>query len=91
MLKYFIQILLIIFISNFISAQQNLTGQNQITVLGSVELKEIADEALLYFTVKGVGENLRNAVGDAEKKTKEVIDKLSFLGIRKIMFPLLIL
>jgi uncharacterized protein YggE len=54
----------------------------QITVLGSVELKEIADEASFYFTVKGVGENLRQAVEDAENKTKIISEKLFKLGIK---------
>jgi uncharacterized protein YggE len=77
------QFLVLLSFSLIISAQDIKVKQNQITVLGSVELKEIADEVSLYFTVKGVGENLRLAVEEAEKKTKVIADKLLALGINK--------
>jgi uncharacterized protein len=83
MAKSIIGIVVFIFISNLILAQVTETNKNQITVLGSIELKEIADEASLYFTVKGVGNNLRSAVEEAERKTKIIADKLMLLGIKK--------
>ena len=83
MKKYFLHIVLIIFISNIVLAQQIDVKQNQITVIGGVELKEIADEASFYFTIKGVGESLREAVTDAEMKTKDITQKLSQLGIKR--------
>ncbi|HOJ06177.1 MAG: DUF541 domain-containing protein [Chlorobi bacterium] len=83
-MKQFIMLFVLLFsISNTISAQQNEITQNQISVIGSVELKEIADQASFYFTIKGVGETLRLAVEDAENKTKILSEKIIQLGIKK--------
>jgi uncharacterized protein YggE len=56
--------------------QEIQNKNNQITVLGSVELKEVADQASFTFSVKGVGSTLRLAVGDANIKVKAITDKL---------------
>ena len=82
MLKTIQHIVLILFISNIVFAQPDYVKQNQITVIGSVELKEVADEASFYFTVKGVGESLKKAVENAERKTKDVTDNLIKLSIK---------
>jgi uncharacterized protein YggE len=62
-------------------AQDHQSTANQITVLGSVELKEIADQASFTFSTKGVGPSLRLAVEDASTKMKAVTDRLLQLGI----------
>jgi len=56
---------------------------NQISVLGSVQLKEPADQASFSFSVKGVGSSLRLAVDDANKRVKTVTGKLIRLGVRE--------
>ncbi len=63
--------------------QQSEQKTNQICVQGSVELKEMADQATLSFSVKGVGANLRQAVENADKNTKAITDKLMSLGIKE--------
>ncbi len=50
--------------------------QNQITVNGSVELKEPADQATLTFSVKGVGSSLRGAVEQATDKMASLVQDL---------------
>jgi uncharacterized protein YggE len=55
---------------------------NYISVQGSVELKEIADQASLSFNVRGVGASLRQAVENADKTTKTITDKLIALGVK---------
>ncbi len=67
--------------SVFLTAQESRPTANQITVIGSVEVKELANQASLTFSVKGVGSSLRLAVEDANKKVKVVTDKLVRLGI----------
>lgn len=62
-------------------AQESQLKENQISVLGAVELKEVADQASFTFSVKGVGETLRLAVEDANAKVKAVTDKLLKLGV----------
>lgn len=62
-------------------AQDRQSAMNQITVLGSVELKEIADQANFTFSLKGVGSSLRLAVENANKKVKVVTDNIIRLGI----------
>jgi uncharacterized protein len=74
---------LFLIMTGFVSAQQFEEKQRQITVLGSVVLNEIADQASLSFRIKGVGVNLRQAVEDAMTKTKDLTDKLILLGINK--------
>lgn len=83
MSKYFSISVILFCFSVATIAQSNETRQNTITVLGSVELREVADEASFNFTIKGVGENLREAVEDAESKTKLLTDKLIFTGIKR--------
>lgn len=73
--------LLLTLASNVTIAQDRQLTTNQITVLGSVELKEIADEASFTFSLKGVGSSLRLAVEDASKKMKILTNKLVELGI----------
>jgi uncharacterized protein YggE len=83
-MKHFFLLFVLFFgISNIISAQQDEIAQNYISMIGSVELKEIADQASFYFTIKGVGETLRLAVEDAETKTKNLSEKIIQLGIKK--------
>ncbi|HUL42793.1 MAG TPA: SIMPL domain-containing protein [Bacteroidota bacterium] len=55
----------------------------QISVLGSVELRETATQASFTFSVKGVGSSLRQAVEDANKKVKAVTGKLMYFGVRE--------
>lgn len=62
-------------------SQEIQSKNNQITVLGSVELKEVADQASFTFSVKGVGPSLRSAVRDANVKVKAITDKLLHLGV----------
>jgi uncharacterized protein YggE len=63
-------------------AQQPEQRINQISVQGSVELKQMADEATLSFSIKGVGATLRQAVENADKNTKIVADRLISLGLK---------
>jgi uncharacterized protein len=65
------------------SAQAPALSSNQITVLGSIELKRMADRAWFSFSVKGTGESLQKAVADADSRTKFIIDKLLAMGIAK--------
>jgi uncharacterized protein YggE len=78
----FITVFLFCF-SNNILPQQSEIEQKQISVIGSIELKEVADQASFYFTIKGVGETLRKAVEDAENKTNSLSEKIIQLGIKK--------
>jgi len=64
-------------------AQEKEQKTNYISVQGSVELKEIANQATLNFSVKGVGASLRQAVENADKNTKIVTNKLIALGIKE--------
>jgi uncharacterized protein len=83
-MKHFFLLFVLFFgMPNIISAQQDEFAQNYISMIGSVELKEIADQASFYFTIKGVGETLRLAVEDAETKTKNLSEKIIQLGIKK--------
>jgi uncharacterized protein YggE len=63
-------------------SQQLEQKTNYIFVQGSVELKEIADQASLSFNVRGVGANLRQAEKNADKTTKTITDKLIALGVK---------
>ena len=81
MFKIFPIILLLSIITVFSNAQEPNRISNQISVFGSVELKEIANQASFTFSVKGVGSSLRHAVEDANKKVKVVTDKLFHLGV----------
>ena len=56
---------------------------NQFTVNGSVEIRQIADQGTLHFSLKGVGSTLREAVENAEKKTKSVVVRLRSLGVKE--------
>lgn len=82
MLKLLFVVTLIVFQSVFTFSQQSVNSNNQITVLGSVEINQKADQASFSFSVKGIGETLRQAVEVAERKTKSLTDKLIQLGIR---------
>jgi uncharacterized protein YggE len=62
-------------------SQEIQNQSNQITVLGSVELKEAADQASFTFSVKGVGPSLRRAVEDANIKVKTITNRLRRLGV----------
>jgi len=83
MKRFFLLFVLFLSITNFISAQQDEINRDYISMIGSVELKEVADQASFYFTIKGVGETLRLAVEDAENKTKTLTEKILQLGIKK--------
>jgi uncharacterized protein YggE len=78
-----IVVLILILACYSLYAQQTEQKINQISVQGSVELKEMADQASLSFSVKGVGSSLRQAVENADKNTKVVTDKLIALGIKE--------
>lgn len=75
-----ISIALLIF-SAFLFAQQGDPKQPQITVNGSVELKEVADQASFTFSVKGVGPSLRLAVQHATEKTEALKKELASVGV----------
>ncbi len=72
--------ILFLFVAS-IHGQENQNQSNQITVLGSVELKEVADQASFTFSVKGVGHSLRQAVEDANIKVKTITNRLRRLGV----------
>lgn len=63
-------------------AQLSESKLNHFSVQGSVELKEVADQASLSFSIKGVEATLRQAVENADKKTKSLTDKLTTLGVK---------
>jgi uncharacterized protein YggE len=62
-------------------AQQNESKQNQLAVVGSVELKEVADQVSLSFSIKGTGSTLRNAVGNADAQTQALNQTLIKIGV----------
>ena len=76
-------VVLLFFISQTLFSQQTESKVNQISVQGTVELKEMADQATLSFSVKGVGASLRQAVEKADKNTKVITDKLIVLGVKE--------
>ncbi len=76
-----LNILVVVLLSHSVMAQVPKAKFNQFTVVGSVELKEKADQASLSFSIKGVGPTLRQAVESANKKTKDLTDKLRTFGI----------
>ncbi len=71
-----------ILIAPFALAQCLAPQDNRITVKGSVELKEVADQATTAFTIKGIGPSLRLAVQDASEKTQSLVAKLLALGLK---------
>jgi uncharacterized protein len=75
-------VIFLLFISQTLFSQQTESKINQISVQGAVELKEMADQATLSFSVKGVGSTLRQAVEMANKNTKTITDKLIALGVK---------
>lgn len=76
-------VLIVVLVSQLLYSQQIEQKNNQISVQGSVELKEMADQATLSFSVKGVGESLRQAVENADRNTKIVTEKLLVLGVKE--------
>lgn len=81
-MRRIILMLLLVALARFVThAQDHHAATKQITVLGSVELRESADQASFTFSVKGVGSSLRLAVENSNKKMKIVTDKLIQLGI----------
>jgi|SRR5579862_919207 len=58
------------------------TTQRTITVLGTAEVKAVADRASFEFSVKGVGSTLTKAVQDASKKTREITQLLLSIGVK---------
>lgn len=79
MTRFSVSLFLFIFVVVASHSQEIQSKNNQITVLGSVELKEVADQASFSFSVKGVGSSLRFAVEDA--KVKAITDKLLQLHV----------
>jgi len=77
-----ILVVLILVFSYQLFSQQAEQKTNQISVQGTVELKEKADQATLSFSVKGVGSTLRKAVEEANRKAKDISDKLIALGVK---------
>ena len=73
----------LITITQALLAQQPDQRINQIAVEGTVELKQLADQASLNFSVKGVGPTLRQAVDNADRNTKSVTNKLLALGVKE--------
>lgn len=61
--------------------QEPQLSAHQISVLGSVELKEPADQASFTFSMKGVGSSLRRAVQDANTKVLSLTNKLLLIGL----------
>jgi uncharacterized protein YggE len=76
-------VMILVLICQILYGQQSEQKINQISVQGSVELKEMADQAILCFTVKGVGVSLRQAVENADRNTKVITDKLIVLGVKE--------
>lgn len=74
-------LLLVTFNAYVSPGQERQAPLRQISVLGSVELREIADQAKFNVSVKGVGASLRAAVEAAKNKTSTVTSKLVTLGI----------
>lgn len=64
-------------------AQDSLKIDKYITVVGSVEIKEVADQAYLDFSVKGVGETLKESVKSAAKTTRDITEQLFAIGLKK--------
>ncbi|TAK50829.1 MAG: DUF541 domain-containing protein [Bacteroidetes bacterium] len=62
-------------------AQEYNDTSNQISVFGSVELKEVADRATLVFSIQGFGSTLRQAVENSNDKSHSVAEKLLALGL----------
>ena len=77
-----IYLLAVVFFCQIVWCQQNDSKQNQFIVTGSIELKEVADQASVNFSIKGTGSTLRQAVEQADTKTKALTDKLIDLGIK---------
>jgi uncharacterized protein YggE len=76
-----LNILTVVLLSHSLMAQVQDAKVNQFSVVGRVELKEKADQASLSFSIKGVGPTLRQAVESANKKTKDLTDRLRAFGI----------
>ena len=67
-----------------VSQSQDLqTKPNTITVMGSVELREVADQASISFSVKGVGSSLREAVEHGSSMMESITKTLLGIGIPK--------
>jgi uncharacterized protein len=79
--KFFIYALFAV--TQVLYAQQADQRINQINVVGTVEIRQLADQARLSFLVRGVGSTLRQAVGNADKNSKIVADKLLTLGLKE--------
>ncbi|HTY09524.1 MAG TPA: SIMPL domain-containing protein [Bacteroidota bacterium] len=76
-------IITLLTVTQLLFAQQPDQRLNQIAVEGRVELKQLADQASLSFSVKGVGPTLRQAVDNADRSTKTVTNKLLSLGVKE--------
>jgi len=79
--KYIVMTIMLLGVVQFTFAQETTPKANQISVIGSVELKAIADQASFTFSIKGVGSSLRYAVEDAKKKVVSLTDKLQGIGL----------
>ena len=76
-------ILIFLFVSQLLIAQQNEQRVDKISVQGTVELREPADQASLSFSVQGTGSTLRQTVENANHTTRTIVDKLIGLGIKE--------
>jgi uncharacterized protein len=76
-----IGILALVLIGHLVLAQTAAPPVNQLVVVGSAELKVKADQATFFFSVTGVSSTLRQAVEDADTKTRAITDKLAGVGI----------
>jgi len=76
-----IGVIIFTILPSILFCQERPLGADQISVLGSIELREIADQASLTFSIKGVGSSLRRAVEDASQKVQTLTQKLIGVGL----------
>ena len=79
--RFLVSLLFLLAYPAFALSQQPDPKPSTVTVNGSVELKEIANQASLTFSVKGVGSNLRKAVEQATQKMADLNAQLRAAGI----------
>lgn len=77
-----IRAFIVLFFGQLLMAQQNEPKPNQLSVVGNVEVKEIADQVSLSFSIKGTGSTLRSAVENADAQTQNLNQILIQLGVK---------